>query len=267
MSIAVDSLYMYPQDISHELQKKILSLTRALWRVTDLFSPKEALRRLLREKATEIFAAITEYKYRDKSSAGAGRIAGGIEVIKGYLHIAESLRIVRRVNFDVLIREYDALLLFFKKEFINGEYPHGELSPWIREGKKAESADVRETLWDNKISAPFSSSREESYHDTSDIPETKQGENKKGEIKNVSKKDEGETEKESVSSHNPGMLNERQKKIIECIGRNARAKISDLYPFFDDVSSKTLQRDLQDLVNRNLIKKEGEKRWTMYVNK
>jgi len=43
-----------------------------------------------------------------------------------------------------------------------------------------------------------------------------------------------------------------------------QAKISDFHSFFGDISSKTIQRDLQDLVSKSVLKKEGEKRWTVY---
>ncbi len=43
-----------------------------------------------------------------------------------------------------------------------------------------------------------------------------------------------------------------------------KARLGDLHTLFGDVSSKTIQRDLFDLVSRNILRKEGEKRWTTY---
>lgn len=62
-----------------------------------------------------------------------------------------------------------------------------------------------------------------------------------------------------------GEVNDRQKKILDRIAQSRQVKISDLYEDFNGISSKTIQRDLQDLTTRNLIKKEGEKRWTTYM--
>lgn len=57
---------------------------------------------------------------------------------------------------------------------------------------------------------------------------------------------------------------ERQKAILEHVKQAKQAKISDFYSSFNGVSSKTIQRDLQDLVAKSILKKEGTKRWTVY---
>lgn len=62
-----------------------------------------------------------------------------------------------------------------------------------------------------------------------------------------------------------GEVNERQRKIMERLAAAGQVKVSDFYDTFDAISSKTIQRDLQDLMMKNLIKKEGEKRWTTYT--
>ncbi|MBI2640434.1 MAG: DeoR family transcriptional regulator [Candidatus Sungbacteria bacterium] len=59
-------------------------------------------------------------------------------------------------------------------------------------------------------------------------------------------------------------MNERQQKILEHLRKSEYAKISDFAPQFAGISTKTIQRDLQDLVTKNVLKKEGEKRWTIY---
>jgi DeoR/GlpR family transcriptional regulator of sugar metabolism len=59
-------------------------------------------------------------------------------------------------------------------------------------------------------------------------------------------------------------MSERQRKIVEYVQKIPQAKISDFHAFFSGVSLKTIQRDLHDLVERNILKKDGEKRWTMY---
>lgn len=59
-------------------------------------------------------------------------------------------------------------------------------------------------------------------------------------------------------------LSERQRRIVGHLHEVSQAKISDFYSFFGEVSSKTIQRDLQDLVSKQVLKKEGDKRWTIY---
>src|SRR3989338_5079858 len=59
--------------------------------------------------------------------------------------------------------------------------------------------------------------------------------------------------------------NERHRAILERLAQTPRVKVSDFYEIFQGISPKTIQRDLQELVSKNVIKKEGEKRWTIYM--
>lgn len=62
-----------------------------------------------------------------------------------------------------------------------------------------------------------------------------------------------------------GILSERQKTILARVNQVQQAKISDLSSLFSGISIKTIQRELQDLVAKNILRKYGEKRWTVYV--
>lgn len=59
-------------------------------------------------------------------------------------------------------------------------------------------------------------------------------------------------------------MTDRQKKILMFVEKVSQAKISDFHALLTGVSAKTIQRDLHDLVRKNILKKEGEKRWTIY---
>lgn len=60
-------------------------------------------------------------------------------------------------------------------------------------------------------------------------------------------------------------MNDRQKVILDCLAKSMQMKISDFYKTFNGISSKTIQRDLQDLAAKSLIRKAGDKRWTIYM--
>lgn len=67
--------------------------------------------------------------------------------------------------------------------------------------------------------------------------------------------------------HIPGKdigMTGRQKRILDYVAKASQAKIGDLYTVLEGVSTKTIQRDLHDLVQKNILKKDGEKRWTVY---
>lgn len=103
-------------------------------------------------------------------------------------------------------------------------------------------------------------------------------ENKEGSTKKADKK---EAKVSSVNSRSRSSqqtdpiaklakkVSERQKAIIKFIKEKQEARISDFHNdnTFAKISSKTIQRDLQDLVSKNILKKQGNKRWTIYTLK
>lgn len=54
---------------------------------------------------------------------------------------------------------------------------------------------------------------------------------------------------------------ERIKTIIEAKGE---ASIKDISEIISDVSEKTIQRELQSMIEDNIIKRQGERRWSRY---
>ncbi|MDP3710301.1 MAG: DeoR family transcriptional regulator [bacterium] len=71
-----------------------------------------------------------------------------------------------------------------------------------------------------------------------------------------------------VTQHKPATvsdeINDRQKTILEYLKHKKQAQVGDLQNIFKNISSKTIQRDLHDLVARNILTRDGDKRWTTY---
>ena len=59
---------------------------------------------------------------------------------------------------------------------------------------------------------------------------------------------------------------DRQKKIITYLEKNSGAGISEIVAFFgESLSDKTVQRDLNELIERGQIKGSGDRRWRKYA--
>lgn len=72
-----------------------------------------------------------------------------------------------------------------------------------------------------------------------------------------------------ASEHNENSTTEergeRQKKILSRLGNGAHTSIGEFTQTFgSQVSEKTIQRDLNDLMIQGLVKAEGDKRWRKY---
>ena len=56
----------------------------------------------------------------------------------------------------------------------------------------------------------------------------------------------------------------RQEVILETLKTKSNLTIKDFAKVITDCSEKTIQRELLDLVEKGVIKKEGERRWSTY---
>jgi len=60
-------------------------------------------------------------------------------------------------------------------------------------------------------------------------------------------------------------LNERQIQIIDILRNTESVSLGEVRRFFPNISAKTIQRDLQALVKKGLLKAPGEKKGRRYV--
>lgn len=228
---------MRERNISRELTARALNLTLALYRVTDLLPHEEPLRRGIREKGGEIFAAMISARHSadpksEKSDADHAWVA--TEILLGYLAMARTLGCANPLNFLVLEREYRSLRDAIAQEEVSlTDNVPNESKGHIPANPKPKPDVTKEQEKSKPMKVPSAWT--------------------------------GTPESPAEKAANTGSANERQKAIIGHLSDKGQAKISDFYETFDGVSSKTIQRDLQDLVARNMIRKEGDKRWTTYT--
>lgn len=60
-------------------------------------------------------------------------------------------------------------------------------------------------------------------------------------------------------------MSERVSAILKCIVDNKRVSIKDIARVVRGCSEKTIQRDLNALIQQGLVRKEGERRWSVYL--
>jgi len=279
----MDMAFQLPQ----EFQKEVFELTLALYRVTDFFPKNDTLRRSLREKANEIFGLITEYNHGRGGENDALLIFARIEAIKGYLDIARTMRIVKPINLSVLYREYEFLGQFFKNESRLSDIKNTPFSGDIKMSHRKDDEAVQDK--NHASHRKFSGSVKPSADPIVDganvsnfsgsvlnrSDATKEGRKspypvRSGASNGVHAKTVRLPVEKSDKGHightvEPKGVSDRQKTIIDHVKKgDKKAKLGDIHALFADISSKTIQRDLLDLVSRNILRKEGEKRWTTY---
>jgi len=63
---------------------------------------------------------------------------------------------------------------------------------------------------------------------------------------------------------NKGHIKDRHQAILSLIAQKGSATIKDLSTIIRGVSEKTIQRELQSLIESGEVRKRGERRWTSY---
>lgn len=242
--------------ISREIQNKLMDLTLALYRVTALFPKEEVLSVKLRDKGLEIMASLIEYGFTNTPEKERTLILAKITTIKEYLNIALAMNFTNFINCQVLDREYSLLSDFFIKE-ISAKKITVENTVKIRENTAIKSEEL--ASWREFTPTPKSHGRESVDEWSSSAKRIDESHERKPMVWGFTTDD-----KVKILTTDHNSINERQKAIIGHLKQSKEAKISDFFKFFSDISSKTIQRDLQDLVSKNLLVKEGEKRWTTY---
>src|SRR3989344_5224357 len=210
-----------------EIKQRALKITEALYRTTDVMFDGEPLKWSLRETGVDILNIV--------SNLNSGSQLRDIEKLNGLiknlflkLELASSGTFISKVNFEVLQREYSML----------GDYAMKQEQPILLEYRTKEITD---TVSDKDIldKAEMSEKVEEVEPKTEEpsVPEEK--------------KIEPDPNRKAV--------------IISVLESNGHSSISDIARLFNGtIGEKTVQRELNALVEVGVIKKEGEKRWRRY---
>lgn len=254
-----------PQEhIAKDIKEKIFEITHALYRVTNLFPKSESLFYDLRKEASEILKECARYSVIPENTFDEiMNIIGKIRGMRSLLWLARSNYFVTSINMEVLEREYHKLESFFS----------GKID-LLRITDKTNKISAKNPLPVEKHNVPLKKLKEKTM-----LKEAH------AEIQNVLLKDNGEVVQEqfqrqkdiiSIKDVNdiPALLKEnendlktiddRKKTIIDILNQKDKTSIKDIVGFFKEVSSKTIQRDLNTLIHLNVVERFGDRRWAIY---
>ncbi|PJE64560.1 MAG: hypothetical protein COU90_01835 [Candidatus Ryanbacteria bacterium CG10_big_fil_rev_8_21_14_0_10_43_42] len=220
-----------------------LSLTSALYRVTDLLAEEEPLREALRRHGMhilELASAIETIEEFGKKLKSIEYILQSISSMKNALAVAKEGGYVSRINFTVLFDEYGRLETYITKLRM----------PFLQMTTGAENTDISDNILKDikdKFNKEQSSASDQYGKDEPSYESSKH------------------TRKNSrVPSSS---INERHERILLFLREQGSwMSVSDIAVLYGEgVSAKTIQRDLNDLLSRGLIIAEGERRWRRYA--
>ncbi len=93
--------------------EEIIKLTNAVYKVTDLFPPKDPLKTAIRKEALDVlFFSVLALK--GFSSKTRGDVFISLKLIEAYLQVSSKQKWVHERNFEILQAEYDKVRQFFE---------------------------------------------------------------------------------------------------------------------------------------------------------
>jgi DNA-binding HxlR family transcriptional regulator len=231
-------------------------LTKAVYRVTDILSDKEPLKWEIREKSVEVFTGTVSVKDKNflEKISNLNKLEGVIDDLVLLLSLFPEKNSISSVNFEILKDEYLALKkiilqqtgvnifddIFVTKEITpppNGQKPIGQ----------DNGHDNRHYIGQGQSDI---------------VEEKKEKEEPKIEPKiNLKSK----IKKQSYGRKLNSAMQNRKSKILETIRKKKKVTVGDLSGLFTEISEKTIQRDLLEMVDKGILRKEGDKRWRTYI--
>ena len=259
-------------DIAHKSQK----ITTAIYMITDLIPPSDPLVHTLRSTSVSVMHKLfsTTSAPQAKWAQELSEIAGGLYGLSAYLQVVYDNAKVSDMNYELLVSEINKL-----QDRIDNLTTKN--MPYDRQKKASQVVDeftFTDTFFETpsshqKDTPRISISLKDSASKVKDInlkqKETLSDIIEQGSPKSIQRQEKTQSmlssQRNSVEQKKKTSLkNERHENILKILKQKRDAKIGDLTSLIKDCGPKTVQRDLNELVKKELVKKEGERRWSVY---
>ena len=226
------------------------NIAAALYIVSNVLPDNEPLQKEIRKSALAILSFANDIAgvKGENYDRLTNEINREIRKVISYIEVGVTMYLISEMNFRVLRLELMAL---------GGSY----------ESRRSGIIDIETVLRENS---------KEQIQEKSASP-VKTVENYKGHIKDIENK---RTNDMVINVLNRPLaptfgtkdffkdkstdLHDRKSKIINVLIGRPVSSIADIKADFPDVSFKTIQRDLQSLIDDGKIERVGERRWSMY---
>lgn len=251
---------------------KSKKLVQATYLVTSFISDSEPLKWRVRESVLELLSDTSLLTPTVSSSDGVeeGQISplfkisvleavlNRLEQVTNLLEIASAAGFASEMNLTILRNEFGAL-----SKSISGRLGRG-----LKEIVGPE--DVSQLLLEAREKYPIDNSPVSIGHSTSgtnyganvrlsEILSERLKETNNGNEKDISKKEGVKKDRRLVNKDT------RRNEIINFLRGKSWTSIKDISDAISDCSTKTIQRELADLVQKGVLKKKGDRRWSRYL--
>ena len=277
------------ESFSISLGKKGERLATALYLVTSFLPDSEPLKGRLRSLSLDLVRDASRVRYGTISSETnvLEELRANISETLGLLELALIAGLISEMNFSILKREYTSLRstievkkasresrtdtvlgdTFFGSSFNENNLTESASSLHSRSELAGTPVYPRSGLGYSRDqtfmhSAPASSQGHSIGQKETTMSDTKT----KGHTKPQRSELAGTPEGRTFMYPAPSVTQDaRRTRILKLIKDNREVTIKDIATYFPELSEKTIQRELVSLVEANVLKKFGERRWSRYT--
>lgn len=230
--------------------KKLEKIANALYLVTNLFPKEEPLRSALRERAINLMS----FSVRQSASGMSDSLStfsqplNVLYEVVTLLGMARTAGLVSEMNFDILKQESEKVLADARAE-------EGE-SVWLPQlsgGYFSVDSATLPRLSEARIKAHPSAQESSSRDKDENIAEQSH---------------KSQTQSEEKKSTDQPVSNTKRKRrdaILDVIRAEGEVGIKEISKEVRGCSRKTIQRELNTLIDKGLVEKRGERRWSTYA--
>ena len=250
-SVSMGSFYDKNNRMSFIL-KKTEKIVTAIYMVTDFMPESEPLKKELRTLGVSLMSQTRQLstKATEPDYGTVDDIKCGSESASSFINLAVTIGLVSNMNGSILLNELQKnvqeLLSLYKDNRVS-VITHPGYSNIILNKEMFEVSEFEVA----KIEVPVKGQLDKGQEVSINVLN-----------KNVVKE---EQKKESASKATGlGIKIARRNDVLNIVKAKGQVSVKDILLMLKDVSEKTVQRELFSLVKEGVLKKEGEKRWSVY---
>ena len=248
---SIESFYQRNNQMSFIL-KKTEKITTAIYMVTDFMFESEPMRKELRTLGVLLLSKTRKLsqKATEPDYAIVDDIKNAIDEASSFLNITITIGLVSEMNGRILINElekvYKELLQIYTDRRVS-VVTHPGYANIILKQEMFEIPVVEVPKIQNVFNGQINKGQENTqnvFYKKPDIIEVKK--------------------ENATKNGNLGLKIARRNDVLNIVKAKGQVSIKDIILMLKDVSEKTIQRELFSLVKEGVLKKEGEKRWSVY---
>lgn len=242
------------QDYLIYIFKKTEKITSALYLVSGLLKDNEPMKWQLRDRGMDLlnssFMASSSIP-GDKNSVIQSLFTAALETLS-LLNVGKISNLISDMNYAIMVKEIDGVLNLLRDNLA----ANAENAGYVLSESFFKTPDLFKTGFRAEESGKHALDRDRGW-------------------KAESRGNKGHTIGDMRKIHESSILrwqkslndkkSQRQENIINALRGHSNLTIKDFSKVIKDCSEKTIQRELIELIDKGIVKKDGERRWSKYT--